>query len=94
MTATNDVTIYTKFLCGYCYRAKSLLSSKGVEFTEHDITFSSGLRREMAERSAGGTTVPQIFVGDLHIGGSDELAALEARGELDSLLAGTASTTA
>ena len=94
MMAKADVTIYTKFLCGYCYRAKSLLSSKGVEFTEHDVTFSSELRREMVERSAGGSTVPQIFVGDRHIGGSDELAALESRGELDELLAKAAATTA
>lgn len=94
MMAKADVTIYTKFLCGYCYRAKSLLSSKGVEFTEHDVTFSSDLRSEMLERSAGGSTVPQIFVGDRHIGGSDELAALEASGKLDELLAEAAATTA
>ncbi len=94
MTATPDITIYTKFLCGYCHRAKSLLKTKGAEFIEHDITFDSGLRREMADRSGGSGTVPQIFIGDVHIGGSDELAALEARGELDTLLAGTTPKTA
>ncbi len=83
-----NVTIYTKFLCGYCSRAKRLLKSKGVDFTEHDVTFDSGLRREMAERSGGKTTVPQVFIDNIHVGGSDELAALEEKGGLDALLAG------
>lgn len=84
----SDITIYTTALCGYCYRAKSLLSDKGVAFTEHDVTFDAGLRREMSERAGGRTSVPQIFIGDTHVGGADDLAALEERGELDALLAG------
>lgn len=83
-----EVTIYTTPFCGYCQRAKSLLTRKGVSFTEHDVGFSSAKRQEMTERSGGRTSVPQIFIGDLHIGGSDELARLEANGELDALLAG------
>lgn len=87
-----DVTIYTSALCGYCHRAKSLLKRKGVAFTEHDVTFSSAARREMAERAGGSRTVPQIFIGDAHVGGSDDLARLDASGELDALLAGDAAT--
>lgn len=82
------VTIYTKFLCGYCHRAKRLLESKGVDFTEHDVTFNNGLRREMTERAGGNTMVPQIFIDTFHVGGSDELAALDGTGDLDALLAG------
>lgn len=88
-----EITIYTKFMCGFCHRAKRLLKSKGVAFTEHDVTFDSGLRREMAERVGGPSTVPQIFIGGVHVGGSDELAALEARGELDMLLSGASAET-
>lgn len=77
-------------MCGFCYRAKNLLKSKGVAFTEHDVTFDSDLRSEMAERVGGPSTVPQIFIGDVHVGGSDDLAALDAQGELDALLSGTA----
>lgn len=84
----SEVTIYTTALCGYCHRAKSLLASKGVAFTEHDVGFSSAKRREMTERAGGRTSVPQIFIGDTHVGGSDNLASLEASGELDALLAG------
>lgn len=83
-----DVTIYTTALCGYCHRAKSLLASKGVAFTEHDVTFSSAKRQEMMQRAGGRITVPQIFIGDVHVGGSDDLAQLEASGKLDALLAG------
>ncbi|MDH3580766.1 MAG: glutaredoxin 3 [Hyphomicrobiales bacterium] len=82
-----NVTIYTKFLCGFCDRAKRLLTSKGVAFTEHDVTFDKRLRAEMAERSGGITTVPQVFVNNTHVGGSDELAALDESGRLDALLA-------
>jgi glutaredoxin 3 len=81
------VTIYTKFGCMYCYRAKRLLESKGVEFTEHDITMGGARRAEMMERAPQARTVPQIFIGDQHIGGSDDLAALEREGRLDALLA-------
>ena len=83
-----DITIYTSALCAYCYRAKSLLNTKGVAFTEHDVTFSSAKRQEMMQRAGGRVTVPQIFIGDVHVGGSDDLALLEASGKLDALLAG------
>lgn len=81
-----NVEIYTKAFCGYCHRAKSLLESKGVSFEEYDITMGGPRRGEMIERSGGGTTVPQIFIGGEHIGGSDRLAALESAGKLDALL--------
>jgi glutaredoxin 3 len=82
------IEIYTKFLCPYCGRAKALLSSKGAAFTEYDITVDGDLRKTMIERANGGSTVPQIFIDGAHIGGSDDLAALNARGGLDPLLAG------
>jgi glutaredoxin 3 len=81
------VEIYTKFTCGFCHRAKSLLSGKGVAFEEYDITMGGPKREEMLERSGGGSTVPQIFIGGEHIGGSDDLAALERAGKLDAMLA-------
>jgi glutaredoxin 3 len=81
------VEIYTKFLCPYCTRAKALLSSKNVEFEEIDITMDSAARKLMIERANGGSTVPQIFINGSHVGGSDDLAALDARGGLDPLLA-------
>ncbi len=82
-----QIEIYTKFLCPYCSRAKALLSSKGASFEELDITMNGALRKTMIERSNGGSTVPQIFIDGVHIGGSDDLAALESRGGLDPLLA-------
>ena len=82
------VTIYTKFGCGYCVRAKRLLDEKGVDYEEHDITMGGPKRAEMRERAPNATTVPQIFIGDTHVGGSDDLAALERAGKLDALLAG------
>jgi glutaredoxin 3 len=81
-----DVTIYTRMMCGYCAAAKRLLESKGVAYTEHDASFSPELRREMIVRSNGRWTFPQIFVGDVHVGGSDDLHALDAAGKLDALL--------
>lgn len=81
------VEIYTKFLCPYCSRAKSLLQSKGVEFAEYDISMGGPQREEMLARSNGRTTVPQIFIDGRHIGGSDDLAALDRAGGLDPLLA-------
>ncbi|MFC3712211.1 glutaredoxin 3 [Sphingoaurantiacus capsulatus] len=81
------VEIYTKFLCPYCTRAKSLLQSKGVEFTEYDITMGGPKREEMLSRAPGRSTVPQVFIDDKHIGGSDDLAALDRAGGLDPLLA-------
>lgn len=85
--AAPTVTIYTKFGCGYCYRAKQLLDSKGVEYTEHDVTMGGPKRDEMMSRAPMARTVPQIFIGDTHIGGSDDLAALERSGKLDAMLA-------
>ena len=82
-----EVTIYTRMFCGFCTAAKRLLDSKGVAYTEHDATYSPDLRREMIERSSGGSTFPQIFIGDVHVGGCDDLHALDAAGELDGLLA-------
>ena len=81
------IEMYTKFMCPYCARAKALLKKKGATFEEHDITIGGPDRAAMLERSGGRSTVPQIFIGDRHVGGSDDLAALEAAGELDALLA-------
>lgn len=81
------VEIYTKFLCPYCTRAKALLKAKGVVFEEHDISMGGPGRAEMLARAPGRMTVPQIFIGDAHIGGSDELAQLDRTGQLDALLA-------
>ncbi len=82
-----DVTIYTRMMCGYCAAAKRLLDSKGVAYTEHDASFSPELRQEMIQRANGGSTFPQIFIGDVHVGGCDDLHALEDQGRLDGLLA-------
>ncbi len=81
------VEVYTKMICPYCVRAKRLLADKGVAFEEYDITLGGPQRAEMIQRANGRTTVPQIFIGDVHVGGSDELAALERAGKLDPLLA-------
>ncbi|MBR7653562.1 glutaredoxin 3 [Ochrobactrum oryzae] len=80
-----DVTIYTRIGCPYCTRAKALLARKGVEFHEIDAGAAPELRAEMQERS-GRNTFPQIFVGSVHVGGCDDLFALEDQGKLDSLL--------
>ena len=80
------VEIYTKMFCGYCFRAKRLLDSKGVDYSEYDITMDSVKRDEMRARKPDATTVPQIFIDDVAIGGSDDLAALDRAGKLDSLL--------
>ena len=82
-----DVTIYTREYCGYCARAKSLLESKGVAYTEHDATYSKELREEMTAKSNGRATFPQIFIDGQHIGGCDDLHALDRAGKLDPLLA-------
>ncbi len=82
------VEIYTKFTCGFCYRAKSLLKLKNIEYDEIDITLGGAKRATMVQRAKGQTTVPQVFIDDQHIGGSDELAALERAGKLDQLLVG------
>jgi glutaredoxin 3 len=81
------VEIYTRDFCGYCSRAKALLVSKGVHFTEYPVGDDADKRREMIQRSRGGSTYPQVFINDRHVGGSDELLDLEAAGRLDGLLA-------
>mgnify|MGYP001604373828 FL=1 len=84
--AAAKVEIYTKMFCGYCYRAKRLLDTKGVDYIEYDITMDGKKRDEMRARAPGAMTVPQIFIDDAAIGGSDDLAALEREGKLDGLL--------
>ncbi len=81
-----DVVIYTRPFCGYCARAISLLKHKGVDFTEIEAGFDPALRAEMVQRSGGRNTFPQIFIGERHIGGCDDMLALEAEGKLDPLL--------
>ena len=81
-----NVTMYTGMMCPFCSRAKRLLSEKGVSFHEIDVTFDPTQKREMVQK-AGATSVPQIWIGDHHVGGSDELATLERSGKLDALLA-------
>lgn len=81
------VDIYTKPTCGFCHAAKRLLTQKGVSFNEIDILRAPDRRDEMIQRAQGGMTVPQIFVGETHVGGCDELFALERSGKLDPLLA-------
>jgi glutaredoxin 3 len=82
-----QVEIYTTPLCPYCWRAKRLLQQRKIEFTEIDLWQEPGRRAEMVERAGGRRTVPQLFIDGRGIGGSDELAELEAQGELDALLA-------
>ncbi len=81
------VEIYTTPLCGYCHAAKRLLTKKGVAFKETDVSADAGQRARMMERAGGRRTVPQIFIGGAHIGGSDDLHALDADGKLDPMLA-------
>ena len=81
----NNVIMYTTKLCGYCRAAKKLLDNKGVEYETIAVDFNSEKRQEMMDRS-GRRTVPQIFIGDHHVGGFDDLNALESAGELDPLL--------
>jgi glutaredoxin 3 len=81
------IVIYTKATCPYCIRAKALLTEKGAKFEEVPVDFEPRKRDEMISRASGETTVPQIFIGDRHVGGCDELFALEYAGELDPLLA-------
>jgi len=80
------VEMYTKMYCGYCLRAKRLLSEKGVSFEEYDITLGGPKRAEMLERKPDAATVPQIFIDGKAIGGSDDLARLDREGKLDALL--------
>lgn len=80
------VTVYTRQLCGYCSAALRLLKEKGAEVEEQDATFDPELKREMIKRAEGSATFPQIFIGDTHVGGCDDLFALERAGNLDAML--------
>ena len=82
------VEIYTSPLCGFCHAAKRLLTQKGVEFSEIDVLREPGRKAEMIERANGRRTVPQIFIGETHVGGCDDLFALEQGGKLDAMLEG------
>lgn len=84
---SNAVTMYSTRFCPYCTAARRLLSAKGIEFEDVPVDGDPELRRQMSER-AGQRTVPQIWIGDTHVGGFTDLAALEKRGELDRLVAG------
>ena len=77
------IVMYTTMFCPFCSRAKRLLEAKGVSYTEIDVGMDSSKRQEMLDLAGGSHTVPQIFIGDRHVGGSDELVALEQAGELD-----------
>jgi glutaredoxin 3 len=83
------VLIYTSPLCGFCHAAKRLLNAKGVSFTEVDVLRDPNRKDEMIARANGRRTVPQIFIGDTHVGGCDDLMDLDRMGKLDPLLAGT-----
>ncbi|MDH3978249.1 MAG: glutaredoxin 3 [Gammaproteobacteria bacterium] len=80
-----EVVMYTQALCGYCSAARALLQQKGIEYSEIDVTMDAGLRRKMTERT-GRNTVPQIFIGEQHIGGYDDMASLDQNNKLDALL--------
>ncbi|MFM9864986.1 MAG: glutaredoxin 3 [Micropepsaceae bacterium] len=86
---TAAIVVYATLLCPFCHRAKALLRKKGVNFTEIDVGMDMEKRAEMTERAHGRHTVPQIFVGDKHVGGCDDLYELEDSGKLDSLLSGS-----
>lgn len=81
------VTIYTTLFCPYCHMAKDLLKKKGVTYEEIDVNSRDGLRTEMREKAGGRNTVPQIWIGEKHVGGCDDLYALDRGGRLDALLA-------
>lgn len=85
-----NIEIYTWSACPFCVRAKALLQKKGVDYTEYCIDGDETARAKMAERSHGGRSLPQIFINGQHIGGCDDLYALNAKGKLDPLLSGTA----
>ncbi|QIG47130.1 glutaredoxin 3 [Nordella sp. HKS 07] len=82
------VTIYTTPFCPYCHSAKALLRRKNVDFSEIDVSYDAQERQQMMVKANGRRTVPQIFIGETHVGGSDELHALDRQGKLDPLLAG------
>lgn len=86
MTETGDIVLYSSSWCGYCTRARSLLERKGIRFREVKVDEDPADRAAMLARSGGRRTVPQIFIGEQHVGGFDELHALDRSGELDTLL--------
>jgi len=88
------VRVYTTTYCPFCARAKELLRAKGVLFEEIDVTGDDAARAQLTEMSGGQRTVPQVFIGELHVGGYSDLARLEGRGELDRLLSRSSETTA
>lgn len=81
------IEIYTKAFCPYCWRAKSLLEAKGIEYSEISVDFGGQVKQLMVQRARGRTTVPQIFIGEVHVGGCDDLVALDRDGKLDGLFA-------
>jgi glutaredoxin 3 len=81
-----NITIYTTTICPYCVRAKALLKAKGADYTEIDVSNNQALREEMTKKANGRRTVPQIFIGDHHVGGCDDLYALDRDGKLDAML--------
>jgi glutaredoxin 3 len=83
-----EVTLYTRQFCGFCTAAKRCWKARSVTYTEHDATFSPDLRQEMIGKANGRATFPQIFIDGVHVGGCDELHALERAGKLDPMLAG------
>jgi glutaredoxin 3 len=85
---TAAIEVYTRPGCGYCSAAKSLLNRKKATFTEHDVGTDPMVRQKMYDRAGAGTTFPQIFIGETHVGGCDELYALDREGKLDRMLAG------
>lgn len=85
-----EIEIYTTFMCPYCARAKALLDKKGQSYTEIDVSYDAAKREEMTRKAGGRRTVPQIWINGQHIGGSDDLYALEQAGKLDPLLAAAA----
>lgn len=86
MSTTPKIEIYTKWGCPYCYRAKQLLDDKSVTYEEFDVTMGGPKKAEMLERAPSHTTVPSIFIDGAHVGGSDDLSALEVSGKLDAML--------
>ena len=83
-----EIIVYATKMCPYCHAAKKLLKRKGAAFREIDVTFDAEKRREMTKRAGGRSTVPQIFIGERHVGGFDDLSDLEEEGRLDELLKG------
>ena len=86
MVTHNSVEIYTTDFCGFCYRALQLLKSRNIQYTQYDLTLDRDGRKAMSSRAGGRTSVPQIFINNIHIGGSDELIEISLNGSLDKLL--------